>query len=56
LTSRWEISTLHRMRCEMMLNNKEPNYGLTPFSSTDGGWRVLFAFLAQWPAAAEFFG
>jgi hypothetical protein len=20
----------------------------------DGGWRVLFAFVAQWPAAAEF--
>jgi hypothetical protein len=23
-------------------------------TSADGGWRVLFAFLAQWPAAAEF--
>ena len=20
----------------------------------DGGWRALFAFVAQWPAAAEF--
>ena len=24
-------------------------------TSADGGWRVLFAFVAQWPAAAEFF-
>ncbi len=24
-------------------------------TSADGGWRVLFASLAQWPAAAEFF-
>ena len=23
-------------------------------TSADGGWRVLFAFVAQWPAAAEF--
>jgi hypothetical protein len=23
-------------------------------TSADGGWRVLFAFLAHWPAAAEF--
>jgi hypothetical protein len=23
-------------------------------TSADGGQRVLFAFLAQWPAAAEF--
>jgi hypothetical protein len=23
-------------------------------TSADGGWRVLFAFIAQWPAAAEF--
>jgi len=23
-------------------------------ASADGGWRVLFAFEAQWPAAAEF--
>jgi hypothetical protein len=23
-------------------------------TSADGGWRVLFAFFAQWPAAAEF--
>jgi hypothetical protein len=23
-------------------------------TSADGGWRVLFAFAAQWPAAAEF--
>ena len=25
-----------------------------PITSADGGWRVLFAFGAQWPAAAEF--
>jgi hypothetical protein len=25
-----------------------------PDTSADGGWRVLFAFVAQWPAAAEF--
>jgi hypothetical protein len=25
-----------------------------PITSADGGWRVLFAFEAQWPAAAEF--
>jgi hypothetical protein len=25
-----------------------------PITSADGGWRTLFAFLAQWPAAAEF--
>jgi hypothetical protein len=24
-------------------------------TSADGGWRVLFAFVAQWAAAAEFF-
>jgi len=23
-------------------------------TSTDGGCRILFAFVAQWPAAAEF--
>ena len=23
-------------------------------TTADGGWRVLFVFLAQWPAAAEF--
>ena len=23
-------------------------------TSADGGWRVLFAFVTQWPAAAEF--
>jgi hypothetical protein len=23
-------------------------------TSADGGWCVLFAFVAQWPAAAEF--
>jgi hypothetical protein len=23
-------------------------------TSADGGWRVLFAFVAQWPATAEF--
>ena len=23
-------------------------------TSADGGWRVLFAFVAKWPAAAEF--
>ena len=23
-------------------------------TSADGGWRVLFAFSAHWPAAAEF--
>ncbi len=23
-------------------------------TSADGGWRVLFAFLIQWPATAEF--
>ncbi len=23
-------------------------------TSADGGWRVLFVFVAQWPAAAEF--
>jgi hypothetical protein len=23
-------------------------------TSADGGWRVLFAFVAQWAAAAEF--
>ena len=23
-------------------------------TSADGGWRVLFAPVAQWPAAAEF--
>jgi len=23
-------------------------------TSADGGWRVPFAFVAQWPAAAEF--
>ncbi len=23
-------------------------------TSADGGWRVLFSFVAQWPAAAEF--
>jgi len=23
-------------------------------TSADGGWRVLFAYVAQWPAAAEF--
>ena len=23
-------------------------------TSADGGWRVLFAFVAHWPAAAEF--
>jgi len=23
-------------------------------TSADGGWRVLFAFVAQWLAAAEF--
>jgi len=23
-------------------------------TSADGGWPVLFAFLAQWPATAEF--
>jgi hypothetical protein len=23
-------------------------------TSADGGWRVLFAFVARWPAAAEF--
>ncbi len=23
-------------------------------TSADGGWRVPFAFLPQWPAAAEF--
>jgi hypothetical protein len=26
-----------------------------PVTSADGGWRVLFARVAQWPAAAEFF-
>ncbi len=26
------------------------NYG----TSADGGWRVLFAFVPQWTAAAEF--
>ena len=25
-----------------------------PITSADGGRRVLFAFVAQWPAAAEF--
>jgi hypothetical protein len=25
-----------------------------PITSADGGWRVLFAFVAQWPAAADF--
>jgi hypothetical protein len=23
-------------------------------TSADGGWRVLFAFAAKWPVAAEF--
>ena len=23
-------------------------------TTADGGWRVLFAFVARWPAAAEF--
>ena len=23
-------------------------------TSADGGWRVLFGFVPQWPAAAEF--
>jgi hypothetical protein len=23
-------------------------------TSSDGGWRVLFAFVVQWPAAADF--
>jgi hypothetical protein len=23
-------------------------------TSADGGWRVLFAYVAHWPAAAEF--
>jgi hypothetical protein len=23
-------------------------------TSADGGWRILFVFVAQWPAAAEF--
>lgn len=23
-------------------------------TTADGGWRFLFAFVAQWPAAAEF--
>ena len=29
---------------------------MTPneITTADGGWPVLFAFLAQWPAAAEF--
>jgi len=30
--------------------NLEPN----EITSADGGWRALFAFVAQWPAAAEF--
>ena len=29
---------------------KTPN----EITSADGGWRVLFAFIAQWPAAAKF--
>jgi hypothetical protein len=34
-----------------MLSNRKAN----EVTSADGGWRVLFAFVAQWPAAAEFF-
>jgi hypothetical protein len=33
----------------MMITNP-PN----EVTSADGGWRVLFAFVAQWPATAEF--
>jgi hypothetical protein len=29
---------------------KTPN----EITSANGGWRVLFAFIAQWPAVAEF--
>jgi hypothetical protein len=29
---------------------REPN----EVTSADGGWRIRFAFGAQWPAAAEF--
>jgi hypothetical protein len=28
--------------------------GANEDTSADGGWRVLFAFVAQWPAVAEF--
>ena len=27
---------------------------LNEVTSADGGWRVLFAYVGQWPAAAEF--
>jgi len=35
----------------MMIETPRPPYEVT---SADGGWPVLFAFVAQWPAAAEF--
>ena len=28
--------------------------GTPKVTSADGGWRVLFTFVAQWAAAAEF--
>ena len=31
-----------------------PMSGAHEVTSADVGWRVLFAFLAQWSAAAEF--
>jgi hypothetical protein len=31
-----------------------PMSGAHEVTTADGGWRVLFAFGAQWPAAAEF--
>ena len=36
----WSVKTLR----------EKPN----EVTTADGGWRSLFAFIAQWPAAAEF--
>jgi hypothetical protein len=34
--------------------SQETMDGPNEVTSADGGWRVLFASVAQWPAAAEF--
>ena len=39
-----------------IIREKQTNKMTPPneVTSADGGWRVLFAFVAPWPAAAEF--
>jgi hypothetical protein len=40
----------HRQQPVVNLRFRPPN----EVTSADGGWRVLFAIAAQWPAAADF--